>query len=298
MKKRCKHVVVLSLLGFAWGLGGASFVSRALAGSISYADTVIAMGPVSYWRLGEVSGSTAIDLAGTSDGTYSGVELGRPGSVVGDSNTSAYFTGAAYMEVPHSADYMLDNGTIMFSFQDNNSIHDAGLFSKDSLTKDDGGHVDIRTTADGRVSARMQSTTDSVQIVSDPFIALDTWNHVALTFGDQGMRLYINGILVGSDLFTGGLGTTSGGTGNTEPIVLGASQVISDPDGQIFPLRNYFSGLIDEVMIFDRALSGAEVEQLSTLKFTPEPASGMLLMVGVLLLSKRRRGIRPSSQQR
>jgi len=294
VRKRSKHIVKLSLLGFVWCVGGASFSSLVLADSISYADSVIGMGPVSYWRLGEVSGGTALDLAGTSNGTYSGVELGRAGSVAGDSNTSAYFTGSAYVEVPHSANYMLDNGTIMFSFQDNNSIHDAGLFSKDSLNKDSGGHVNIHTTVDGRVAARMQSTSDSIEIVSQPFITLDTWNYVAFTFGDQGMRLYINGVLASSDPFAIGLGTTSGGAGNTEPIVLGASQIISDPDGQIFPLRGFFSGLIDDVIIFDRALSGTEVEQLSTLKFIPEPASGMLLMAGALLLTRRRRAGRPS----
>lgn len=51
----------------------------------NYADEVGADGPVAYWRLGEASGTTASDQAGTHDGTYRNAPaLGATGAVQGN----------------------------------------------------------------------------------------------------------------------------------------------------------------------------------------------------------------------
>ena len=45
----------------------------------AYATQVLADSPVSYWRLGETSGTTASDAAGSNAGSYAGgVTLGQP----------------------------------------------------------------------------------------------------------------------------------------------------------------------------------------------------------------------------
>jgi len=261
----------------------------AFAGPISFADTVMSMNPVSYWRLGELAGTTAVDETGLSDGTYSGPDLGAPGSVFNDPDTSASFNGLFdHVAIPHNAAYLLDEGTIMFCFQDQNAVHDTGLFSKDALNHGDGGHLSIFTTVDGRVQARFQDTANDHLATSDPFIQLDTWYHVALTFGTGGMHLFINGQEVDSNAYAGGMGTTSGGTGNIEPIALGASSANSvSPTGA--PLMDYFSGLIDEVVIFDQALDPTVIDELYRTKLVPEPATVALLLAGGSVLMRRRR---------
>ena len=61
----------------------------------SYRDTVLGQnGLVSYWRLGETSGTTAADSKATNNGTYlNGVTLGAPGAIANDPNTAAAFNG-------------------------------------------------------------------------------------------------------------------------------------------------------------------------------------------------------------
>src|SRR5688500_11107092 len=70
------------------------------AGTVTaqYANIVLADNPTAYWRLGETSGTTAVDssVPGGNQGTYlNGVTLGIPGAIPGDPNTSAGFSRAA-----------------------------------------------------------------------------------------------------------------------------------------------------------------------------------------------------------
>jgi hypothetical protein len=59
----------------------------------SYADRVIADGASNYWRLGEPSGTTAVDAVGGANGTISGgVTLNQPGAI-GDGTKAMTFDG-------------------------------------------------------------------------------------------------------------------------------------------------------------------------------------------------------------
>ena len=61
----------------------------------AYALRVISDGAFDYWRLGETSGTTAVDSAGTSDMTEgSTVTHDVAGAIVGDSNAASGFNGA------------------------------------------------------------------------------------------------------------------------------------------------------------------------------------------------------------
>src|SRR4051812_26278276 len=51
-------------------------------------------GIVGYWRLGELSGTTAVDQTGTPDGTYAGgYTLAQTGALVNDSDKAVLFDG-------------------------------------------------------------------------------------------------------------------------------------------------------------------------------------------------------------
>ena len=60
---------------------------------IYYAQEVLADSPVAYWRLGEASGTTAVDEMGSNDGTYNGGTLGVAGLLVDDTDTAVDFDG-------------------------------------------------------------------------------------------------------------------------------------------------------------------------------------------------------------
>ena len=76
------------------------------------------------------------------------------------------------------------------------------------------------------------------------------WRHVAVTFDGSELLLYINGNPSDPQ-------TLSGVNTNADPYVYARIGVGSDDEG------GYFEGLIDNVMIFDRALSWAEVQALA-----------------------------------
>ncbi|MAE66135.1 MAG: hypothetical protein CMJ18_17835 [Phycisphaeraceae bacterium] len=225
-----------------------------------YRQKVMDLNPIAYWRLGEASGSTATDEMGLVDGTHrNGVTLGETGAV--SSNTAADYDGSNdYTEIPHDNAFLLDNGSIQFWFNASTVSSRRGLFTKDSTDYDTGGHVTIYIDG-SKVKVRLQSTSTS-KYVESATISSNTWYHVAFTFGSNGMKLYLNGAEVDSDSYTGGLGTTSGGTGNYEPTSIG-SNCWGSGNLVVTPLQNYYSGIIDEVVVFDYALSAAEVASLA-----------------------------------
>ena len=84
------------------------------------------------------------------------------------------------------------------------SYSDQTLFSKDHYGYGSGGHINI--SLDGsRLEVRLQSTRKSYTIRTHKLIQKDTWYHLAFTFGDDGMKLYLNGLKVGCNGYTGGL---------------------------------------------------------------------------------------------
>lgn len=275
MTARKKMVLVVAL---GAGLAGPTGAYTQAA----YMDAVLSHDPINYWRLGESSGTTAFDLVGEQHGTYhNGMGLGEPG-LLPDDTAARFYTNhrPGYVEVPHADSLLLDDGTISFWFMDTGTLSQAGLFSKDSSNYDTGGHLTMYTDS-SRFNVRLQSTSASHFVESDP-IQLDTWYNAVFTFGDEGMNLYMNGVLVDTDPYAGGLGTTSGGTGNFEPLVFGAN---SWGSGNLVstPLKEYFSGVIDEVVIFDDALTGQEIGSLYQAGI-PEPVTLSLMLIGALAM--------------
>ncbi len=223
-------------------------------------DAIVSLGPVAYWRLGETGGTTAVDQTGQHSGTYrNGVGLGVKVPLRCD--TAVRFDGSNdYVEIPHNNAFLLNSGTIQFWFCPDTVATTQGLLTKDSLGFDTGGHVGFWIDWTQRVLVRLQSTYNNYFVQSGP-ISAGQWYHVAFTFGTGGMRLYLNGDLVGTDGYTGGLGTSSGGSGNYEPLAIGVSTDESD-DFSISPYRYPYRGLIDEVAIFAKVLTPAEIKTL------------------------------------
>jgi hypothetical protein len=75
-------------------------------------------------------------------------------------------------------------------------------------------------------------------------LPLNTWTHLALTYNGSTLRLYVNGVQAGSQTVSGSI------TSSTQPLRIGGNSVWGE----------YFSGLIDEVRIYNRALSGTEIQ--------------------------------------
>jgi hypothetical protein len=75
-------------------------------------------------------------------------------------------------------------------------------------------------------------------------LPLNTWTHLALTYDGATLRMFMNGTQVGSAAVPGAAVTSS------SPLRIGGDSVWGE----------YFSGLIDEVRIYSRALSATEIQ--------------------------------------
>ncbi len=81
-------------------------------------------------------------------------------------------------------------------------------------------------------------------------LVVDEWAHVACVYDGANIINYINGVNVGSSALTGSISYPNS---NTEPWRIGRR-------GDAAP--GYFNGRIDEVRIYDRALTASEMKQL------------------------------------
>lgn len=82
------------------------------------------------------------------------------------------------------------------------------------------------------------------QVASSAAIAVNVWTHVALTYDGSNLHLYLNGALVSSLAQTGAIGS------NANDLYIGGNN----------PYGEYFRGLIDEVRIYNRALTVSEIQ--------------------------------------
>ncbi|MGJ3259318.1 MAG: LamG-like jellyroll fold domain-containing protein [Rhodospirillales bacterium] len=172
----------------------------------------------------------------------------------GPSGTSAVFDGHYdYIEVDHKDNMEMESGTFVMWFKTDNADSKQALFSKDSTGYDDGGHL-TGFVDDGQLEVRLQSGSNSY-MVQGGSVNTGAWHQMAFSFGPDGMRLYLDGNLVDSDSYSGGM------TGNEEPLLFGANQWGSD-DGQTNNLRDFFDGEMDKIAVYDRALTPTEIANM------------------------------------
>jgi len=141
-----------------------------------------------------------------------------------------------YIQFLHHSAYDVQDCTIEFFFKsDSHPSSFACIFAKDSTNAPndgiylgtDGNKLDIYAGG-----ATYNGTT----------LTTDTWYHLAVVMGIGGLKIFLDGTLVGSN------STTIGLNGNYELITVGASNENSDKD--YFKAQDYFfDGRIDELRI-------------------------------------------------
>lgn len=215
------------------------------------------------WPLDETSGLIAADVLAGNDGAYrNGVLLNQLAACTNTGN-GVYFDGIDdIVEVPHSPDYLMDEGTVAMWINIDAIGLEQMIFSKDHLNFGTGGHLTLSVQPGGDLQTRLQSTAASMFVNTAP-VAAGTWIHIAFSWGAGGMSMYVDGGAPVTNPYVGGLGVTSGGAGNFEPIAFGSSTVASAP-GVVTPLENYFAGFMDDVRIYNRALTLPEIQTLSS----------------------------------
>ncbi len=118
--------------------------------------------------------------------------------------------------------------------------------------------VDNGTLAFFRRPSAFNASVDAV-VSSAGAIPLNQWTHVMAVYGSVGggsnMRIFVNGELVGENVVISAYASTKPRPDTDLTMTrVGASELNTDGSR-----RNPFNGSIDEIMVFDRALSNEEV---------------------------------------
>jgi len=231
----------------AWALGtnGVGFGSFA---SANYAQAVLPTAPVVYYRLNESSGTTAANIgsATASDGAYNAVTLGtagpRPASGFNGfeannnaptfNGTSSYVGGPSQLLSGRSAFTIA--GWVNFGAA---PIARTGLFGQNDA-------VEFGFSAVGTIQCFTAGGGSATLAYTPP---LNTWVHILAVGDGTTVRIFINGALLGS----GGSATANYGS-STFNFNIGGGGVF-DATG------NFFTGLMDEVVVYQRALSTTEI---------------------------------------
>ena len=159
--------------------------------------------------------------------------------------------------IDHNDAWLQERGTISFAFNADDLKGTQGLLSKDAKYFGDGGHLSIWLDGDQLV-ARLQDEGQSYTLQSAAGgVAANAETHVAVTFGDDGFKLYLDGQLVDQHSYDGGL------AGNQEPLVMGGRAIYSN-DLSADVVTDLFKGSISDVHLHQEALDAVAIYDLAT----------------------------------
>lgn len=256
-----------------------------------YSDAVLKDGPLAYWRLGETTGAMAFDSSGFGrDATYSGPTLGCPGALEGCIDTSVFFDSDRNDRIQRTDSAGLCPGLGSWTVE---AWVRTPLLAHDRPMVDwyPGGHfwgiddyyglwVDSHGNPDWRVR---DSAGACVILKADRPIDDDRWHYIVGVLDRETTvsEVYVDGGLVTSAPAM--LGSISyGGT----PVNVGWA------DRFLEQLPSTFDGYLDEVALYDTALTPAQISAHYAAANTPEPAEIVLFSAGVIIIPiarKRRR---------
>jgi hypothetical protein len=190
-------------------------------------------GLIAYWRLDEASGVVAADIAGTHDGTLVGDPLWQPvGGMLG---------GA--LQLDGVDDYIattlvLDPTAGPFSVF---AWVKGGAPGQAILSRAGGANWLVASSPDGALMTDLKSTNRKAKaLTSSVVIVGGEWHRVGLSWDGSNRILYVDESEVARDA-PGNLAPSTGG------LYIGA--------GSTLAAGSFWSGLIDDVRIYDRAVT-------------------------------------------
>jgi chitodextrinase len=200
-----------------------------------------ASGLVAAYAFSEATGATVLDASGNGNtGTIAGATrttAGRFGSALSFNGTNAWVT------VPDSVSLHLSAGMTLEAWVRPTSL--TGW--RAAIVKEQPGELVYALYA----SSDTNTPTGIVYVGGaerysrgSAKVSLNAWTHLATTYDGAAVRIYVNGVQAGSTPQTGAI------TLSTNPLRMGGDSVWGE----------YLTGLIDEVRVYNRALSAAEIQ--------------------------------------
>ena len=211
-------------------------------------------GLVGYWSMNEGTGTVAGDGSGNEN---RGTLTGGPTWVDGKRGKALNFDGNDDLVNAGSATSLDQLPAITVSawiYPRNVAAASDDVFSKRTAAGASGWKFGPSSTGAGRLSFVVDYDTDLNHTSNSNVISANVWQHIAISWDGStsaaNARIYINGVETTYAQTTNG--TTNRVSDAANPLTIGAQS-----DG-----GNPYNGLIDEVRIYNRALSAAEIQTL------------------------------------
>ena len=270
--KRCNILAVTSLV----------FTITMMSGGVAGAVPVITNGLAAYYPFeGNANDSSSVG--------NDGVESGSPNYVGGVNGSAIHFDGiddSVVIPANPNLSFGANDFSVGFWFRlasstdgpvpamwvDERCCDERGFWLGASLQMSNSpplGGVYFAVSGSGFGDAT--KATSSLSPIID-----DEWHMVVGTRSGSAVSVYLDGLLVGV-----GSGPTYD-VGDSNPIHL----------GQRFNGDSFHLGTMDEVFVYDRALSASEVQTLFS--SVPEPSTALLLGIGLATMSLRTRATKRS----
>ena len=222
--------------GIVRGIGRLDEAVAPLAPSFDRGAIAPPAGIQTFTNFGAVNGKSAVfGLAGSHE------FAGEPGD---------------YIDAGHDPSLALANGTFALTFTADDVFGRHALFAKDNEGFDNGGHI-YAWLEDGVIRVRQQSDTDNRHlIVPNILVQPGETHHLAITFGDNGLAIYFDGVLVNADpTFQQGLQL------NANSLLIGATGAYRDTDDD--SPSDFFDGSITDFAVYATALTGNDIAILA-----------------------------------
>lgn len=206
---------------------------------------------VGAWLLDEGSGNKVADASGNgNDGEFAG----NPKWVEGVFGSALHFNGRNDMVPVGKKEILRISEGTMMNWINMRTSNDSGLSSM-TIPYDDGAAWDApyRSLGLGTWQGQLRywiAIDDQNREIQPGKIEEDRWYHQAITFDEDTRKAYLDGELVEE---VKGAGEITYGRPAPTAVIGSASVVVK---------REFFNGYVDEVAIFDVALSEKEINEL------------------------------------
>jgi hypothetical protein len=198
-------------------------------------------GPVAAYSFNQGTGTTVSDSSGRNN---NGTLAGAAWATAGRYGAALTFNGSnARVDVPDSASLDLTTGMTLEAWVRPTTTNASW---RTVLLKERGGGLAYSLysqTAASRPAGYVNLGGGDVELRATAALVANTWVHLAVTYDGTTMRIYRNGVLVATRAVTGAVIATTGA------LRIGGNAVWGE----------YFAGSIDEVRIYDRALTATEL---------------------------------------
>jgi concanavalin A-like lectin/glucanase superfamily protein len=210
-----------------------------------------ASGLVGAWGFDETSGATATDRSGKGN---TGTITGATRTTTGKFGGALTFSGTGkWVTIPDSTSLHLTTGLTIEGWM-NPTANGAGSWRAMAVKETTGGlSWALYPFGDNGFPSAHAFTSSELWAVGTTKPALNTWTHVAATYDGTTIRLYLNGVQNATRAQTGAL------VASTQPLRLGGDAIWSE----------WFQGTLDEIRVYNRALSASEIQTDMSTPVTP-----------------------------